>query len=194
MSQEEGKNLFVTGFIDVELWNKATWRGVFFGGQEDSPPILGFAFENKGAAIRIFKGWRERFGKVDKYDELRISIIEGSLPGETEFSYGVHVGADIQNNVARAALEAGFETDIVANITRIHRMYPSPNSNYLEQFKKMYAQTGAFYLIPGYIDSKNQIEMLTEYSLGKHKIYLRHINEVDEDDIDFPAVQPRPDK
>lgn len=186
---EEGKNLFVTGFIDVDLWNKAQWRAVFFGAIEGGPPILGLAFKNKGAAIRIFKGWRERFGQIDEHEELRISIVEGSLPGEKEFSYAVHIGADIENNVAQIEKD-GYKADLITNITRIHRMYPAPDSNNLENFKKMYQQTQGYILIPGYIDSNNKVEMLSEYRLVKRKIHLRDIKDIkDNQDPDYVTTQ-----
>ena len=44
---------FITSAIDVELWDKAKWRGVVFlhyGG----PPYLGLVFEDEAAAVRSY--------------------------------------------------------------------------------------------------------------------------------------------
>jgi hypothetical protein len=88
--------MFLSSPIDVELWDKAKWRGVFYMLYPDRSPILSLAFENEGAAKKIFEGWHERIGRNDQYEELRIAIIEGDIP-KCDKGYSVHIGSDFEN-------------------------------------------------------------------------------------------------
>lgn len=63
--------------IDTNLWDRAKWRGTLFGHVEGMPPFLGIMFENGQAGQAIFRAWRERWGKEDGDDALRVAIITG---------------------------------------------------------------------------------------------------------------------
>jgi len=134
-------NMYITSPIDIDLWNKAKWRATFFSYVPNQPPILGLAFRNKDAAIKIFEGWHERYGSNDDYEELRISIVEGEIEGE-EPGYSVHITGDPDNAIKRFK-DAGYEfdDDIFMSISRLNRMNPAPDSKHLQMFKKLYTQS-----------------------------------------------------
>ena len=76
LPEKERKTLFISGFIDVELWDEAGWKGVAFLHDYafKKPSSLGILFTNKEMAIKIFKGWEKRLGKEDEFNELQMSI------------------------------------------------------------------------------------------------------------------------
>jgi len=98
-------SMFLTGFIDVEVWERAQWRGVMFLGRgPERPPVLGLYFENAEAGESIFRNWKKYFGDKDERDELRISIIEGDLPGQLA-GYSVTIGTTLESALERAKLQ-----------------------------------------------------------------------------------------
>ena len=88
--------LCVTSVIDTELWDKAKWMGTAVLSDMKSAPYLGLLFQNREAAVKIFEQWNKDFGHKDIYEEIRISIIEGDIPGE-EHGYTVHIGTNQEN-------------------------------------------------------------------------------------------------
>ena len=125
--------MYLTGPINVDLWNEAKWRATFFMGYEEEPPILGLAFENEDAARKIFETWHERYGENDEYEELRVSIVEGEIQGEPP-GYTVHVGSDPDAAIKRfkdAGYEFDVDDDIMMMVGQINRMNPSEDSKYL---------------------------------------------------------------
>ncbi len=69
------------------------------------PPIMGLVFSGDiEAGKTIFSDWLKRLGRRDAYGELRISIIEGDIPG-LEPGYSVHITSDPANTMVRAQVE-----------------------------------------------------------------------------------------
>ena len=160
--------LFFISPIDIDLWNKAKWRATFFMTAEDTPPVLGLAFTNEAAAKQIFADWHDRFGDDDQYEELRVSIIEGDIPGE-DHGYTVHVGPDVKGVSARYKASG---TDIGENlmmcVSRLNRMTPPPESQNLERFKAAYRTHKTYYLAPGVV-SEDGTKMMPFPELGIFK-------------------------
>jgi hypothetical protein len=105
----------------------------------NTPPILGLGFANEDAARRIFRDWHERYGPRDEFEELRVSIIEGRIPGLAP-GYSVHVGADAKN-LFRRYRQLGLMTDgdLLTISSRVNRMN-APNSPKLRAFKEAYRE------------------------------------------------------
>ncbi|NTW54254.1 MAG: TIR domain-containing protein [Chlorobaculum sp.] len=178
---------YLTGPIDVDLWNKAKWKGTFYIGYEGEPPILGLAFENEQVAREIFKNWHKRYGENDEYEELRISIIEGDIPGEYP-GYTVYISPEPDAAIKRfkdAGYEFDVDDDILYMVGRIHRMNPAEGSKYLSWFKESYKKYKTYKLIPGVIDSDGQnLRPIFELRIRKGRIYFRNVNEIGKNDID----------
>jgi hypothetical protein len=185
MSKNE-KSMFITGFIDVELWNKATWKAVAVLSNMSTPPILGLAFQNEKAAREIFEGWRERFGSKDVYEELRVSIIEGHIPGEDP-GYTVHVNSNVENIFKRAESEGReVPSDVVMTIGRFHRMNPDPSSENLKMFKSEYRRTGAYYIMPCVISKDlKQIKPIFDLAIEKTDVIFRNSKDITKNDLDY---------
>ena len=96
--------MFVTSVIDLELWNKANWNGTGFFFAYNEPPLLGILCENKLAIEGVFHGWIRTL-KCDQYfRDMKISIIEGDVPGE-EGGYYVFIASDIDEFIMRMKKE-----------------------------------------------------------------------------------------
>jgi hypothetical protein len=75
-------SMYITGPINVDLWNEARWSGILVVQYEGQPPMLGLGFLNEKPARQIFEEWHKRYGDRDTFEELRVSIIEGEIKGE----------------------------------------------------------------------------------------------------------------
>jgi len=179
---------FITSAIDVELWDKAKWRGVVFlhyGG----PPYLGLVFEDEAAAREIFRQWHERYGARDADEELRISIVEGGIKGE-EPGYTVHISADL-DVTAKKFKQAGYgDADMLFSLTRLNRMNPLPGANYLELFKERYRELKTYFLIPAVLQGRGMPKFIPELGIFKNKILFRHVDDIKlHNDIDRVVIE-----
>jgi len=184
--------MYLTGPIDVDLWNKAKWRATFFMCYPDRPPVLGLAYEDESAARNIFETWHQRYGENDEYEELRISIIEGEIPGG-EPGYSVHVGSDPEAAIKRFR-DAGyaFDDDLMMMVSRINRMTPPTGSRNLEMFKQYYKTFKTYFLAPGVISKdRQQLNPILELGIYKGKIQIRHVSEIGENDVDRVVLLER---
>jgi hypothetical protein len=185
-------SMYVTGPINMDLWNEAQWQGTFLFLYENTPPVLGFAFRNEKPARQIFEEWHKRYGQGDKFEELRISIIEGEIKGERP-GYTVHVSVDFENTVKRyraAGLKIDFEKSIFAMITRMNRMNPDPGSKNLEYFKDAYRYYKTYILVPGVLSSDDSsVKPILDLGIYKNSIHFRQASDIDPNhDPDAPVL------
>lgn len=190
MQDKNGKGMLFSSFINIDLWNKAKWKAVFFMTNGNDIPYIGLAFENENEAKKIFNGWINRMGNEDKYDELRISIIEGDIPGE-EYGYSVHINSGI-GNIIKKAQDNNVEIpkELALTIGRFHRMNPDPTSINLERFKTDYFKFKEYNLIPGVIKN-NKLKTIDGISIKKKEIFFRDSKEITATDLDSVVFKNR---
>ena len=75
LPEKERKTLYVTSMIDIDTWDKATWRGAAFFMFEDEPPILLLPFINEEYAKKIFEDWISIVGTEDKNNDIRVALV-----------------------------------------------------------------------------------------------------------------------
>lgn len=180
LPEKERRTLFIGGFIDLELWNKAGWKGVAF--LHDSafkePSSMGILFTNKEVGIKIFQGWKKRLGRADEFNELRISFIEGDVPGEP-FGYYVHIGSYPENIVKRVkSNDVDFNLDLMMLVSRIHRMNPSRDSKNLQEFKDKFQHFKSYSLIPCVLHDGHNIEVIEGLEIIKKNIEFRKYSDI----------------
>jgi hypothetical protein len=181
------EDLFFQSFIEIEKWDAAKWKATAFilDPSGAKAPMIGIVFENIDAGRQIFSEWLRRIGKVDRFEELRIAIIEGEILGEDP-GYSIQISSDPQHTLRRAAVEGkNIGADLIAVIGRVHRMNPEPNSPHLPRFKKEFQKHKEFALIP--VSAKGEFGF--EYAIRKTEIHLRKTSEINGDDVDS-AVFP----
>jgi hypothetical protein len=171
----------VSALIDDPLWNRARWRATFFAlGPEGVPPFLGLGFKDRDAAIAIFSDWERRFGKVDKDDDLRISILTG-IDKENPAAYRIIVGGKMRRP------KDGKRLIVIAS--RINTMEPTDSRN-LNNFLAAYNKAGRYILIPAHYDeAARSVDFIAGYRIGKRELFVRPMWQVDENDPDIAAVQ-----
>ncbi|MGU3470853.1 toll/interleukin-1 receptor domain-containing protein [Paenibacillus sp. D51F] len=189
---KERKSLFITTPIDLESWDKAIWRGAAFlmDVDDEEPPCLLLPYSKEYYAKKIFKDWISIYGKEDKFDELRVAIIEGDIPGE-DTGYTIHISSNI-DRAAKRMEEQGFEFEesLLMSISRMQRANPTDNFKMLNIFKTRFQKHKKYFLMPAVLDEKNRrIKPLTEYRILKQELIFRHVSEIGEHDIDTVVIQ-----
>jgi hypothetical protein len=175
-------DVFLQSLIDVRLWDSARWQGTAFLHDPTGvdPPGIGFLFENMDAGRQIFSGWQERVGRIDEYDEIRVSIIRGEILGLPS-GYSVHVSSDPLHSLQRAqdnGLAPDFQTAVI--LSRVKRMTPNPGSPHLGRFESDFAKHNRYFLLP--VSSKGTPEL--DLSIEKRELHLRLASDVSADDVD----------
>jgi hypothetical protein len=193
----------VIRFLTNSAWDDARWTATTFRWhpQSEQPPIMGIVFENAAAGRRIFREFADYCNHSDRFEELRVSIIEGSLPGQHP-GYSVHLCPDPESLAAHATAE-----DVVLvgdpNLTllfgRWNRMYPVPGSPpLLPRFKEEFQRHKEFLLAPVTRRDNGELYVDVDHGIIKNCITFRHLSEITTDDIDAAAlripelVPPRP--
>lgn len=175
-------------FIDVPLWNRASWQGVGFLCFQDQPPTLGILFRDIAAGEAIFRQWKDRLGDCDENNALRITIVEGPIPG-AQPGYNIRIGSNAPA-ILRLAKERGVDPPDsgVLMISRIHRMNPPPGSENLHHFKTHYAHHKEFDLVQVKVDPARGMLVNAQSAIRKSEIHLRQVEHILEGDIDRDAV------
>lgn len=179
---------FITSPIDVELWDRARWTGVFFMHYEGRPPYLGLAFKDEAAAREIFHQWHERYGARDADEELRISIVEGDVKGEDP-GYTVHISTDLDVTTKKLK-QAGYgKNDILFTVSRLNRMNPAAGSTNLDLFKRRYGKFKTYFLIPAVLLGTGMPKPIPELGIFKSKIFFRDVDDIGANDVDQVVIQ-----
>jgi hypothetical protein len=189
--RERIKAVPVAALTSSPLWVEARWVGTTFRYHPTSeiPPVMGLVFEKTGPALELFRKLEEAYDHKDRLEEIRISIIEGSPPGQ-RFGYTVHICPDPDALAMYATAE-----DIVINPTltpflgRWSRFYPVPGSEpMLPRFKDEFGKHGEFMLAPVTRRADGQSYLNPKLGLIKQTIQFRELTEITEDDIDAGAL------
>ena len=121
----------VANFTTSALWAEACWKSTTFcyHPKSHAPPVMGIMFANAEAGKALFRGLNEAYNHYDQFEEMRISIIEGSRPGAPQ-GYSVHICPE-PDALAMHATAAGIVLDHrVSFLGKWNRMYPSPGPLY----------------------------------------------------------------
>lgn len=182
------KVLYVTGVINLELWDKAIWAGTAVLSDMKSAPYLGLLFENREAAIEIFKQWNKDFGHKDIYEEIRISIIEGDISGE-EHGYTVHICTNQDNLISKCKkLNLKIDKTLFVLISRFKRIETAVNNHNMKNFREEVEKYLSYKIIPVYMSAKG-LEPLFEYEIEKTEIFFREVDEITKGDIDACCIK-----
>lgn len=187
---KERKTLFVTSFIDIETWDKAIWRGAGFCVGYLPLPTLLLPFVKEKYAVKIFEDWISAIGKVDKYEDIRIALVEGDVAGEAP-GYYVVVGNNIDEATKRAEKNGtSIDEIMILNVSRIIRANPQDNFQNFNYFKEVYRKYGEYILMPAVFDEQTgQIKPLIKYGIRKKQLLYRNISDITENDQDSILLQ-----
>lgn len=172
--------------IDISLWDRAVWRGVFFLVFDAQPPTLALTFTHLDPADAIMQQWQRQFGAHDRDEAIRVSIIEGELPGR-EAGYTVHIGP----NVDRVFAEQPSQ-NVALYATRWQRMQ-APNSPLLTQFKDAYARTQRYWLAAAVMDAAANQPRFHPHRILKTRVAFRQSADIPPQNDPDSIVLARPE-
>ena len=167
--------------IDIPLWNTAKWKGFgfLFHPQEGLGIIL--AYENADAGVKIFEKWINKFGKEDKLDLIRISIIKG-VDENNPYWYRVHVSSNIETKNSLQPNKLFFVA------SRIHEMNANSPEN-LNNLTMYLNNTNKYKLYPAKVShSGNKIEPFFDKSILKTILTIKNAWEIGENDFDRAVI------
>jgi hypothetical protein len=203
MDEKRIEGLGVLSFIDVEAWDKAQWGATAFlvNADGNTRPAMGIFFRNEAAGRKVFGGLIEQLGRSDAAELLRVSIVEGDIPGEGP-GYTVYIGTDFDNYAAYRKAQGKDISALPATLVgRKNRMNPAPGSPFLPTFKKHYAKHGGYALIPMFGTLANMVPAWN-LSIEKKQIQLLRVEDLRENDIERavlpgssePSQRPDPER
>jgi len=137
-------NIQVLSPINMALWDKAKWRGLGFAIYPTNPPIpeLVLMFEDIEAGEKIFRGWRKRFGELDREEWIGLTLITGI---DRQYPAHYRVVISVNENFLRQRVSLENRLTIVF---RMQDMTPVDNTN-LERFLHLYEKTSCYRLSAG---------------------------------------------
>lgn len=173
-------DLSVRSVINQHLWDKARWNGMGYGcSPNGGPPIVGLVFKDEDSAKAIFREWRERFGKIDEKDEIRISIVKGIDCDNPNYYRGC-VGRELDV----------LDTDQMKRFISVSRMNTMTVDNHhnLDMFLKNLDTHGFYFLAPAIVGSIGQAEFVFDLAIAKSKFHVREAWKIGMNDIDIMGV------
>src|SRR5437667_2301679 len=186
---------FLQIFTDPIEWDKAKWSGTVFiydpEGQKKQIPGLGIGFVDFDAGKQIFEGWIKRVGHIDKFEEIRVSIIEGPLPGKPD-GYTVLISSNPENTIRRKQqTDPEFKPTDIMLLSNMHRMNPSAGSQNLEKFKRAFKDFEFYRLFPAHVANYQIEDMDVSLYVEKREIHFVHTSEIKPGDPEY-AVFAKP--
>jgi hypothetical protein len=175
-------DMSVSSIINQQLWDKARWSGMAYGWLPgESPPILALMFRDEESGKAIFREWRERFGKIDEKNEIRVSLVKG-IDQDHPYHYRGCVGRDLDN----------LDKDDNKQIVFISRMTTMTVDNHhnLEMFLKERSEWGYYFLALAIIKPNGEPEFVMDIAIAKSKLNIRNAWEIGTHDIDAMGVRP----
>ena len=172
----------IRSVIDVPLWDKAKWNGFgfLFHPQEGLGIIL--TYENADAGIKIFDKWINKFGREDKLDLIRITIIKG-VDESNPYWYRVHISANIET---KNLLQSN---SFFAVASRIHEMNANSPGN-LNNLIGLFNTMKKYKLYPAKIShSGNEIKPFFDRSILKTTLIIKEAWEIGENDLDRVVIK-----
>ncbi|TWO68120.1 hypothetical protein FN976_24405 [Caenimonas sedimenti] len=102
----------------------------------DVPPMLAFMFRDREAAEAIFQRWRQRFGTVDRDDEIYIGIVR-----RFSADYPAHYGMVVTSKLP-------LDGDHLSTIASRSLTMEAVDDTNLDRFLDVYRKTGTYLLMP----------------------------------------------
>jgi hypothetical protein len=200
--QRHAEAMPIAAFTTSPLWIEARWSATTFRWhpKSEAPPLMGLVFDNADAGLQLFKMLEKAYNHQDRFEEMRVSIIEGSPP-DHPYGYSVHICPEPDALAMHATSEnLVLESNLTPFLGRWNRMYPAPGSApLLPRFKEEFKKHGEYLLAPVTRRVDGHSHFTSELGFIKHTIEFRNITEVvDRGDIDVGAiglpllVPPRP--
>lgn len=183
---KDHRTLNVRSVIDVHLWNRAGWSGTAFADYgKSTPPMIALLFKDRDAARKIFERWRNRFGTIDRHEEIYVAIVRGCSVDKP-----AHYRVLITSRLPQEPRETEGRHDTLMLATRTQTMEAESDAN-LGHFLRNYADASAFLIAPALWTSKGQLEIFTDLAILKRELSVKLASEICATDIEIMALKTR---
>jgi len=170
--------------INIPLWEKSKWKGVYFTGGSTHVPVFSPMFSNGKAGQEIFREWIKKVGNVDTENNIRVGIIKG-VNRNKPYDYRVVFTAN-ENLIRRNDLKTN---NLIISPARIITMEPSNHVN-LNMFIEAYKKVGKYIMFPSSFNANKTLSMNKELSILKNEIKIMDAWEIDEESYLSLAILP----
>lgn len=173
-------------FCNSPLWREALWAATTFRWHptSEAPPVMGLLFADWRKGINLFRTWTDELGNADEYDDIRVAIVEGDIPGQPP-GYSVRISA-AQGDWEQAGNPQGA-------VGQVQRMHPLPSlPNMLADFKREYLRHGEFLIAPVVQRDDDQLWFNANAGIIKRELVLRNASDVADDDPDAIVFRSPP--
>ena len=180
---KDHRNIRVRSIIDIHLWDRAGWTGTAFAdwGPDYSPGIA-LMFTDADAARKIFERWRERFGEIDKQDDIYFAIIRG-FSVENPAYYKVLITSPFASD------KVSYNGQEIMVASRIQTMQTESDVN-LNRFLKAYRIKGCYVLLPAIWRRTGGPEFLADLGILKRRLSIKMASDISKNDIEIVALHP----
>ena len=190
---QHAKAMPAAAFTTHPLWQEARWSATTFQWHPTSEvsPVMGLVFDNAEAGREIFREAERQMNHEDRFEEIRVSIIEGPVPGqERRPGYSVHISPDPEA-LAMHATGSDFVLDpaVVPFLGQWNRHYPVRGQpNLLQRFKQEFAKHNEFMLLPVLRRTDGQLYAEPTLGIVKNVVHFRTLTDLaSADDPDLTA-------
>ena len=180
-------------FATHPLWAEAAWSATTFQWHpaSESPPLMGLVFDNEEAGLEIFREAERQMNHEDRFEEIRLSIVEGSVPEQQHRpGYSVHICADPDALAAHATMnDLVVDPTIVPFLGQWNRHYPIPGRpSLLARFKEEFEKHQEFMLAPVTRHADGNQYMQPDLGIIKNVVHFRQLSDITSgDDPDAAA-------
>lgn len=175
------KDRRILSLINIPLWDKAGWQATVYIYPPDSIPFLILGFNNSDAAKLIFEELKDKLGRVDDDEKLRVSIITG-IDKKKPSSYKVLISTN-------PILMQKVQGTHAILVFRIHRLDP-PDLVNLNSFLEQYNRTKKYAIGPAQLISETELpEPFWDLMIVKQELTVRPAWQICENDPDVCAIQ-----
>ncbi len=180
MTAQSHRDISVRSVIDIHLWNKAGWKGVaYLNSTRDGPSAIALLFTDENAARKIFERWRERFGSVDKEEDIYVAIIK-AISDKHHFHYKVMITSRPWDEDVETIKASFFAA-------RFQTMEPDSDLN-LERFLTDYDHNGTYELLPAIWKGDETPDLLFELAILKRQLSVKLATDIGPQDIEMMAM------
>jgi len=180
----------VFSIINTKLWDDANWRALGNALYFDNRFVIFMAFENIAKGEKIFEEWIEKFGKEDKDEVIKITIIKG-IDEKKPFHYRVGISKTVE-------IDTMSNNEVFHNVSRGLTVHPNDHDN-LDKMVSGLKSVKEFLFCPAAFDTKtNKIEIRFNKAIVKRKLTVKWAWEIGLQDMDrasidldtFPVIPP----
>jgi hypothetical protein len=172
-------NIYIDSIINLNLWNKAGWKGNAYLciPKTQYPPVLAFIYTSN-IGKDIFTEWINDIGDKDIKDRIKIGIIKG-IRKDKPFWYRVIVGSD------RVPKTGNKELILFQSVNRLHTMEAESHKN-IDMFLTELERYPVFQLMPAVIKPGSDMpDIVNGVSIIKRRssIVVCEAYEIDKNDF-----------